>query len=95
MNACEKMQIAKMTLRPGRGRNLKTLTDMALKEMRKERNSIPCPYVVELWHWSVGVVERILCTSLREARFQQLRIKNLHKDYEVAVCDSKTMVALF
>lgn len=95
MNACEQIQIAKMNLRPGRGRDLKTKTDMALKEMRKERNSILCPYVVEVWHWSVGVVDRILCITLREARFQQLRAKVLHKDCEATVFDSKTMVALF
>lgn len=47
MNACEKMQIAKINLRPGRGRDLKTLTDMALRELRAERHRWICNFNVE------------------------------------------------
>ena len=93
MNACEKMLIAKMNLRPGRGRDLKAKTDMALIEMRRERNYTSCPYVVEVWHWSVGVVDRVYCTTWNGARFQQLRAYHLH-GCKATVLDSKTGICV-
>lgn len=46
MNACEKMQIAKMNLRPGRGRSMENLTRMALEEMRRKRSLFICEKVI-------------------------------------------------
>lgn len=37
MNACEALQIVKMNLRSGRGRDIATLTRLALQKLRKER----------------------------------------------------------
>lgn len=93
MNSCEKMQIAKINLRPGRGRDLKTLTDIALRELRAERKCYGFKYdVVD----EAGGMYNLLGQfgSLRQARFWQLRVKALY-GLDLKVLDTKTLVRIF
>lgn len=88
MNACEKMQIAKMNLRPCRGRDLKTLTDMALRELRVERNSWAFNFDVED-NTEAGYMLWGRFGSLRQARIFQHRAKIMY-GVELIVTDVKT-----
>lgn len=93
MNSCEKMQIARMNLSASRGRSLETLTQMALRELRKERKAYDHAYVVE-GETCCGYVPYGFFSSLRKARFWQLRTMRL-KGLECVVSDSKTGIQIY
>lgn len=44
MNACEPLMIAKMNLKPSRGRSIEMKRVMALQELRRERQIDNSPY---------------------------------------------------
>ena len=88
MNACEKMQIARLNLRAGRGRSLADQTRIALKQLRRERNTRVATYVVMIDGASCA------CTySLRQARLWQLR--SARNGCECGVYDSKTGIQIY
>ena len=95
MNSCEKMQIARMNLRPGRGRDLSHLTRLALQTLRQRRQFMPEPYALEdlnriptLYEVKYGTLD-----TLKKARFHQLRARQLY-GLELAVVDSRTRIRL-
>ena len=93
MNACEPMQIAKLNLRSGRGRTLKTKTDMALRRLRRDRRGDCDVYSVEMIDETGDVVLYGNTDSLRQARFWQLRI--MHGGGECGVFDLRTGIQIF
>lgn len=93
MNACEKMQIARMNLRAGRGRSIEYLTEEALRQLRRTRKA-------DFGLFSVEVIDitglPVLCNntnSLHQARFWQLRI--MQKGVTCAVFDNKTGIQIY
>lgn len=87
------MQIAKMNLRPGRGRSIKALTILALQTLRSERNGKWHPYAVE--STDPDEYEPLgLFSSLRQARFCQLRAMHL-QGVECIVTDWQTGLRIF
>ena len=99
MNACEKMIIAKMNLRGRRGWSVQVQTDHILREMRMERHHVEQPYLVVVWHPAIGTMGEEWCATLKEARFVQLRCKNVSfrndKNCVVSVYDRKTKIQIF
>lgn len=91
MNSCEKIQIAKLNLKPCRGRSVEYFTRVALQRMRAERNNDSMPFALvdaenrKIEYGTVG--------NLRKARFEQLRAKALH-GVNMIVCDRKTMIQI-
>lgn len=91
MNACEALQIAKLNLRPYRGKSVAHQTRLHLERMRAERKQMHTPFAL------VDAENRRLtygnCTTLRKAVFEKLRAKLLY-GIDMIVCDSRTLIQL-
>ena len=93
MNSCEKMQIANLNLKAGRGRSLETKIKMALQKLRRERRGYSHAFSVEVIDETGLPMLYDSTNSLRQARFWQLR--NISAGWECGVFDTRTGLQIY